>query len=184
MHTSTPKSRFPSVAAELLAAEFDEWFRNLALSKGVAPTAFTGITRNGQQVIAILNGIRWTRSELAQMPAFIHWLCQKENISAYAFATMMLLGDGGTEVNIVADDGANIVQTLLPIVALADDKLSYAETKTYRWKSGEHWHPYTGLMTPESSSETHADSGDDAFFESMWAERRHNALWRERPDVS
>ncbi|HOF42100.1 MAG TPA: hypothetical protein PLD73_18680 [Candidatus Hydrogenedentes bacterium] len=181
MNTATPNCRFTSVTADLLAAEFEEWFRNLATCEGVAPRAFTGVARNGQQVVVILNDIPWTRPAHIQRRAFINWLCRKENITAYAVATMMVLKDNSCELDIVADDGNNIVLTLLPIVALANGNLTYGEAKVHRWKAGDQWHPYSGLMIPDSISETPAEPGDEVFFDGVWGEMRPKAFWRERP---
>lgn len=181
MNPATPNSRFTSVTADLLAAEFEEWFRNLATCEGVAPRAFTGVARNGQQVVVILNGIPWTRPAHIQRRAFINWLCRKENITAYAVATMMVMKDNSCELDIVADDGNNIVLMLLPIVALANGNLTYGEAKVHRCKAGDQWHPYSGLMIPESISETPAEPGDEAFFDRVWGEMRTQAFWWQRP---
>lgn len=180
MDTAIPNSTFASDTAELLAMEFEEWLRILITSHGVAPRAFTGITRKGQQVIVILNDIPWTRPAHVQRRAFIHWLCQKENIAAYAFASMMGREDGSREVHIVADDGIDIVDAVLPIVELADGNTSYGVTTVHRWKSGEHWYPYAGLMSPDSISETDSEFGDEAFFARVWGEMRPKAFWRAR----
>lgn len=170
-----------SATADLLAMELEEWFRNLMINHVVAPRAFTGITKHSQQFVAILNDIPWTRREHIQRRVFTHWLCRKEDVVAYAFASMMGLEDGSREVLIVADDGINIVNASLPIVALANGKTSYGVTTVHRCKTGDHWQPYAGLMNPDSISGTDSESGDEVFFDSVWGEMRPKAFWRERP---
>src|SRR5258706_2526832 len=56
--------------AEQLAAQFEKWYVNLA-GQGTVPRAFTGITRDGQQLTVILDGLPLDHAERRD---FLIWL--------------------------------------------------------------------------------------------------------------
>ena len=106
--------------AEALAIESEQWYRNLANSHGAAPCAFTGVTQDGTQFSTILNDFPLTQPFQGQMRAFLQWLCWKECVVAYAYANRFGGADGALWVLIVADDGDNIVEAMMPIVERDD----------------------------------------------------------------
>jgi len=170
-------------AAEALTVQAEQWLRCIWKSHSVAPRAFTGITRSGEQFMTILNDIPWTRPDHIQRRVFLHWLCGKEEVAAYAYISMVGAEDGSLAVDIVSDDGDNIVEAIMPIVERDDGDYIYDEAQMYHSPAKDReWSPHTRLMEPGIIEVRSFDSGDVALFENWWAELRPKSLWRTVPN--
>lgn len=168
--------------ADILAIEFEEWYRNLLQSSQVVPRAVSGITASGRQFVAIINDIPWTQKEHIQRRNFIHWLLWKECVVAYVVGSMMGREDSGRDIDIISDDGINIIERILPIISRDDGAISFDEVKVFKDKHGtREWHPYSELMKPDAVDTKWVSEGDQQFFENVWTVMREKCFWRDRP---
>jgi hypothetical protein len=113
--------------ADILAIEFEQWYRNLAQSHQLAPRSVSGLTADGKQFIAMLYDIPWTREEHIQIRCFHHWLLWKERVLVYVVGGLIEYEDGSRAVDILSDDGSNITQRLLPIISRDGRTVSFDE---------------------------------------------------------
>jgi hypothetical protein len=167
----------PSDLAAVLAAEFEQWFRNLGL-QGALPRAFTGVTNDGNQAIVILTGLPLNH---VQRRGFLIWLCRTEQFVAYAYAT---------RVGVAADSDAAITECL-DIYASSDrydasktlgiDKLSDG---TYKFIDQHQVvlpaSPKNGLFFGLQRSTNNISSDDQELFVRLWRDAKPKAMWRQR----
>lgn len=169
--------------AEALAVQADTWFRQLYQSHKDAPRTFTGVSRACEQFITILEEVAWTRSEHIQRRAFLHWLCRKEDVAAYAYGGLWGLEDGSYMIKIFADDGEDTVEVTVPIVNRDDGASVYDQPQVNRWKTRENvWSPYTRLMEPGIIKVDDIDAADEVTFEKWWTTLRPRSSWRKVSD--
>jgi TPR repeat protein len=163
--------------AVILVSEFEAWFQSLA-SKGVLPRAFTGVTKNGNQVVVVLTGLPLDH---VQRRDFLIWLCQTEQFVAYAYAT---------RVGVAADSDSAITDSL-DIYASSD---RYDASKTLgidELTDGTHkfidQHQVVLQANPENGlffglqHSTHNISGDDQeLFRKLWSDLKPKSMWQQR----
>ena len=165
--------------AVALAAESEVWFLKTLKSHNAAPRTFTGITRSGYQFMTYLDEVQWTQPEHIKRRAFLIWLCRRECVAAYSYATLMALDDGSYFIEIVADDGDNIANVSIPMVR-SDSGLSvFEESKLHLSRDQDRkWHPYTRLMELNLDSGEGFEAGDEEVFEKWWEVLRSSTAWR------
>ena len=104
---------------------------------------------------------------------------------AYAYGGLWGIDDGSRAIQIVADDGDNIVDLVIPLLDCDDGTCVYDETKMYRTlAAGSEWRPYTHLMQPDIIEMNSLDPTDELSFEKWWAALRSKSNWRKVFEVT
>lgn len=163
--------------AAVLASEFAQWFQNLGV-QGVLPRAFTGVTKDGKQVVVILTGLPLDH---IQRRDFLIFLCRTEQFVAYAY---------GTHVGIAADSDSTITEGI--DIYASSDRYDVSKTLNIaRMTDGTHKffdeHHEVLLASPENGlffglqhSTDNISCNNQELFRKLWRGVRPKAMWRQR----
>jgi hypothetical protein len=163
--------------AEILALEFETWFRNLG-PRGLLPRAFTGVTEDGRQAIVVLSDFSF---EHVQQRDFMIWLCRTEQFVAYAY---------GTHVGILNEEDSTVSEAI-DIHASSDTYdvsktlgINFLSDGTFELFDRHHVimpaRPESGIFLGLQRSTRSIPHESEEQFCKAWADARAHAWWRHR----
>lgn len=163
--------------AAVLAYEFAVWFeRNGA--QGSLPTAFSGITKDGKQVIFFLTGFPFNH---VQRRDFLIWLCRAEQFVAYVYGTHVERIDRASNVTegveISASSDRNDVSQSLRVERLPDGTFKISEEHYAVMPVSPENGIYCGLLQRPADQ---ISNDDQEWFRKLWKDAAPHVMWRQR----